>query len=144
MCIRDRAEYQLQTVQTQPPVVNNNSHSNMSPAQNTLVPTTNSDITPQCDTANTPGYTEPPTAVLVDTTEPATQLNNSTINSVVTSPVHLTSVPPYTAHLSATILQPAPATTYVPSHMQVTADVHTHNNSQLAESSSYTGGTQTR
>ena len=120
------ADYQLQTVQTQPPVVNNYSHSNMSPSQNT-VPTTNCDMTSQCETATTPGYTEPPIAVLVDTSEPATQLNSSTTNTVVASPLHQSTVPPCKTYLSATILQPAPVTTsHVPSHMQVTADVHTH------------------
>ena len=137
-------EYQLQTVQTQPPVVNNYSHRSMSPSQNTLVPAANSDMTSQCETATTYGYTEPPIAVLVDTSEPATQLNSSTTNTVVASPLHQSTAPPCTTYLSATILQPASVTTsHVPPHMQVAADVQTHNNSQLAESSSYTGGRQT-
>jgi len=135
------AEFQLQTCLTQSPSVQ--PYNNTTPAPNThaLDPASVNATTPQSEAAISLGYTEPPTAVLIDTSDLATQSHPRQGNDEASISTSI-NVPTCTAYLSAPISPAAPITTLrVPS---LTTSAETSNTIQpqlsSAEGNSLTGG----
>ena len=135
------AEFQLQTGHTSPPSAQPYNNTTPAPNTHTLNPASVNVTTPQSEAAISLGYTEPPTAVLIDTSDLATQ-SHSRQENVVTPISSNINVPTCTAYLSAPISPAAPiATLTVPS---LTTSSETCNTIQpqlsSAEGNSLTGG----
>ena len=76
------AEFQLQTRHTQSPSAQPYNTTTPAPNTHTLNVATVNVTTPQSEPAISLGYTEPPTAVLIDTADLATQSHSSQENVV--------------------------------------------------------------
>jgi len=137
------AEFQLQTRHTSPSSAQH--YNNTTPAPNTHTPNPASVnvTTPQSEAAILRSYTEPPTAVLIDTSDLATQSHPRQENIVAPISTNI-NVPTCTAYLSAPVSPAAPIPSLTVPSLTTSAETCNTIQPQLssAEGNSLTGDNQ--